>query len=339
MKSVLVTGGRGFIGRHLVRGLLDRGTKVRCLVRDKNDLQVLANLDVEVVEGDICSPSTLVSAVHGVDTVFHVAGITSALQPNEFTRNNVEGTANIAHACALQETPPVHVVMSSIAAAGPTSMGHERSEEELPSPISNYGRSKLAAEQVAVKWSANVPTTVIRPGMIFGEANREMLPLFYGIDRVHLFPHPNFSSLPLSILYVQDLVDLACAAATDGERVVHTEEGVFSYDTGYYFACANEHPTFTEWGQMIGKALDRTPVYPVPLPYPVPWILTGINEIVAKCVGRPNTLNPDKMREASAESWACSPRSAAERFHFDSHRPLLAQLRATVCWYREHQWL
>ena len=96
---VLVTGGTGFTGSHLVEALLARGDRVRCLVRSRKALRWLEGLSVELVEGSIEDPAACRAAVEGVDVVHHVAGLIAADEAG-FMRANAEGTRNVLEACA-----------------------------------------------------------------------------------------------------------------------------------------------------------------------------------------------------------------------------------------------
>src|SRR5688572_12537625 len=123
MAKVLVTGASGFIGGHLAEELLCRGEQVRCLVRRTSQLDSLPSADVEFAFGDVTDADSVAAAVKGVDVVYHVAGLTRTFRKPQFWQVNELGTANVARACARQETPPVHVFVSSIAASGPFPKG------------------------------------------------------------------------------------------------------------------------------------------------------------------------------------------------------------------------
>ena len=114
-----MTGGTGFIGSHLVEALLKEGIEVRCLVRDPNKLSWLAGLDVEAVRGDCAAPAGLSDAVKGVDYVFHAAGITKAVKPQDYYSVNAQGTENLLRA-AIKEAGRIRkfVLVSSQAAVG-----------------------------------------------------------------------------------------------------------------------------------------------------------------------------------------------------------------------------
>ena len=117
---------------------------------------------------DLSDIEGLKKAVAGVDVVYHLAARTTALRARDLMRVNAIGTANLTRACAAQSSPPVMIHVSSVAAAGPSRRGQCRSESDPPAPVSNYGRSKRAGELCNAQWAHAVPTTIIRPGIIFG---------------------------------------------------------------------------------------------------------------------------------------------------------------------------
>ena len=83
-RQVLVTGGTGFVGSHLVERLLRNGYAVTCLVRDLRHLGWLEGMDVQLIQGDCTRPETLVDAVQGVSFVFHCAGLTKAIRARNY---------------------------------------------------------------------------------------------------------------------------------------------------------------------------------------------------------------------------------------------------------------
>src|SRR5512146_2338047 len=99
---VLVTGGTGFVGAHVVRALLRRGEAVRCLVRPASRGRNLASLDVERIPGDLADAPSVRAAMRGCDVVFHCAADyrLGAPRPEELYRSNVLGTRNVLAAAA-----------------------------------------------------------------------------------------------------------------------------------------------------------------------------------------------------------------------------------------------
>ena len=118
MPKVLVTGATGYIGEHLARSRLAHGDFVRCLVRKSSRTDQLESLGVELSQGDVNDADSMRRAVQGCQVVYHLAGKTAAMKRQELYRANSRGTYQFAQACAQQTTPPVLIVVSSLAAAG-----------------------------------------------------------------------------------------------------------------------------------------------------------------------------------------------------------------------------
>ena len=92
---ILVTGGSGFIGGHLVARLVSQGRPVRCLVRRSSSVRNLPRDGIEIVYGDLASGNGLAEAVDGVETVIHLAGTTKARTAGEYHAGNADATANL----------------------------------------------------------------------------------------------------------------------------------------------------------------------------------------------------------------------------------------------------
>ena len=146
--KVLVTGGNGFLGSHLVEALIRRGYRVRCLVRRTSDLRWIQGLRVEYVHGNLADLTSLSRAVQGVDYVYHSAGVIKALKPETYYRVNRDGTRNLLQVCSdSRENFKKFIYVSSLAAVGPSPNGRPLREESCPRPVSDYGRSKLEGEE------------------------------------------------------------------------------------------------------------------------------------------------------------------------------------------------
>ena len=97
--DVLVTGGNGFVGHHLVEALLDRGERVRVLALPEEDASGLERRGVAVHRGDICRPETLAAPMHGADAVIHLAAMMHVWRPlRDYRAVNVDGTEHVCKA-------------------------------------------------------------------------------------------------------------------------------------------------------------------------------------------------------------------------------------------------
>lgn len=339
----LVTGANGFIGRHLVERLLAEGRRVRLYVRRPETVDELRSQGAEVVVGSLEDVESLTRAAAGVETVYHLAAMTAALSCDEMLRANRDGAEHVARACAEQPgSKPLLVQVSSIAAAGPAKRGEVRRETDRPEPVSNYGRSKLAGEQAVAQFAGELPITIVRPGIVFGPCNREMLPMFRSIKYARLHFVPGRQPPALSLIHVDDCVELLLRAADRGTRLPADTSDLLeriSSGRGVYFAAAPEYPDYAEFGRMMRTALQRPHAAVILLSGPLAWFAAGASERIARLRGRPDHFNCDKIREATAPSWACSVELAARDLRFEPPQPLQARLQATVDWYQQKRWL
>jgi dihydroflavonol-4-reductase len=312
----LVTGASGFIGRILVRQLLDRGNEVVCLVRTSSRRDGLEGASFAV--GDIQDPATLTAAMADVDLVYHLASLLKMPWKDAFKSVNIQGTRNVAEAAAACPHPPVLVIVSSLAAAGPTS-GVPHTEESPAAPISIYGRVKLAAEEATAGYSGR--RVIVRPPMVFGAADAAALPMFRSIQRgVHVVP--GRPALRASMIHVEDLADGLIAAA-GGE--------------GLYYIAHRTAPAWDVLGDLIAEAIGVPAPRRLYLPTAITWTVAALAELSGRLRDRPVQLNLDKHREAKSGDWLCS----TARLDGLGWQPenLSIRLKQTYEWYKASGWL
>ena len=326
--KALITGANGFIGEHLTRALLAHGDAVRAMVRREAAGEALRPLGAEVVTGDVTQPDSLPPVLEGVEVVYHVAGLVKALRSEDLFKVNDGGTRNVAKACAQRANPPVLVLVSSLAAAGPAPNGHPRTECDPVEPVSNYGRSKRAGEIAAADWAGEVPLTILRPPVVFGEGDMNTWFLFRPIARRGVYPVPGLKPRKISLVHADDLAEALRLAAVKGRRV-SKDRG----DEGYYFVAGDHDPQYDELGRLIGQAVGRERVIIVRTPDWMGRCAGACSEVVSRLRGRPLIFNLDKMREASAGSWVCSSERIRNELGFRVAKPLSDRLRQTADWY------
>ena len=318
-----MTGGTGFVGAHLVAALRARGAAVSCLVRSPAKARALGWTDVRTVEGDLDDAAALRAGCADADLIFHVAGRISARDADEFMRANRDGTAHVIEA-ATARPPQRFVLVSSLAAGGPTARGHPIDETRPPAPVTPYGHSKLAAE-VLVR-STPWPWTIVRPPLVYGEWDREVLKVFK-LARVGVVPVFGDGSQELSLIYAGDLAGALVAAGlspTAAGRV-------------YYAA----HPAVTTSGELaraIGRAVGRTPRV-VPLGAPLARALLRAIGFVAHLAGRATLLSADKAAEFLAPAWTCRPDALSRDTGWRAAVDLATGLPQTAAWYQKEGWL
>ncbi|HLF82142.1 MAG TPA: NAD-dependent epimerase/dehydratase family protein, partial [Anaerolineales bacterium] len=174
--QALVTGGAGFVGSHVVAGLIAQGTRVRVLDNLSTGQELnLSDSHVEFVAGDIRDPEVLSGAMQGVRWVFHQAAMVSVPasmdDPLGCYEVNLQGTLRVlwaAHQAGVQRV----VVASSAAVYGEASVPVE--EESPKRPLSPYASSKLAMEQAAQLFTRayGLPTVCLRYFNAYGPRQR-----------------------------------------------------------------------------------------------------------------------------------------------------------------------
>jgi nucleoside-diphosphate-sugar epimerase len=321
--NVCVTGGTGFVGTHLVKALQARGDRVTCLVRRPALAEQLGWKDVRLVRGGLEDADALRDACSGADVVYHVAGKIAARDAAEFMATNRDGTANVLES-AIECSVGRFLFVSSLAVAGPTTPGHPIDESRPPAPVTDYGRSKLAAE-VLVR-AMPIAWTVVRPPVVYGEWDKGTLKIFQLAKR-GIVPVFGDGSQELSVIHAEDLARSLIAAATAPASVGRV-----------YFAA---HPTITTSRGLVlaaGQALGTRPrVMPVPsvVARGVLWTVGAL----AHLAGRATLLSADKGNEFLAPAWTCRSDALTRDTGWHAEVGLDVGMRRAADWYREAGWL
>ncbi|MDH4131911.1 MAG: NAD(P)-dependent oxidoreductase [Gemmatimonadota bacterium] len=323
----LVTGATGFVGSHLAETLVRQGADVTALVRSPGKARLLSELGVRQVQGSLGNREALLAAASDQDVIFHVAGLVAARDENEFLRANRDGTTNLIEAALATGAPPRFVLVSSMAAGGPSPRGTPRAGHEPPAPVTAYGRSKLAGEEELRR--SPLPWTILRPPLVYGPRDTEILKVFR-LARTGFVPVFGDGSQELSAIYGPDLATALVAAARSPATIAKT-----------YYAC---HPeVFSSGGFVtaVGRAVrgPRGITRLVPLP---PWLargVLGITGTAARLAGQATILTADKANEFFQPAWTGDPAALARDTGWSPEHGIESGLAATAEWYRKQGWL
>jgi len=291
-RTVLVTGGGGFIGSHVVEQLVEGGAAVRAFVRynsrnDRGRLEELSKAvlaEVEVYPGDLANPEAVVGAIAGCDTIVHLGALIpipySYRHPREFVSANVEGTLNVLEAARRADVGRVvHVSSSEVYG---TAQQIPISESHPLHPQSPYAASKVAADQLALSYfrSFSLPVVVVRPFNTFGprQSARAVIPTI--ITQALTREHIELGTLDTTrdFLFVGDtargVIRCAGAEGIEGEElnlgtgeersiaeVVAEVGAILGRELVVVEAQDRLRPATSEVGRLVadcGKARDRT---------------------------------------------------------------------------------
>jgi nucleoside-diphosphate-sugar epimerase len=321
--KALVTGATGFVGSHLVDALLARGDHLTALVRTPTKARGLAERGVELIEGDLEAAGALARACQGQEVVYHLAGRIAARSEAEFLAVNRDGAARLAVA-AERAGSRRFILLSSLAAAGPTTPGRPLRGDEPPHPTTQYGRSKLAGEEAVAR--SGLAWTILRPPAVYGPNDREMWRIFRAAS-LGVAPVFGAGSQALSLIYGPDLAE-AIVAAAGSDRTIHRI---------YHPA----HPEVLSSRSMIEAiaAAGGKRVRVVGVPYPVGRAILWCTDQVARLRGRATVLSLDKANEFFQPAWIADPTPLTDATGWRAAHHLGAGARKTFEWYRAHHWL
>lgn len=321
MAKVLVTGANGFIGSHIVEGLLHKRYQVRVLVRKYSNLQWIKDLPIEFSYGAISNYDELSEAVANVDFIIHSAGAIKGKAAKDYITANIVGTQNLLKAC-LNYNPTLKrfIFISTIAATGPSQTNLPISENKICTPVSIYGETKLQAESQVLALKDKISSVILRLCAIYGPRDKEILAYFKFLK---MGISPIFGGM-ISMCYVKDVVSatiLCLEKEIPSGTIYHIADG----------ACYRITDIAQVAEQILGK---KTLKIKIPIN-----ILKLYAHIVNIFSAGSSVLSPDKIREFSQPCWVCEIDKIKQELGFTPQYSLEQGLKETIQWYREHRWL
>jgi dihydroflavonol-4-reductase len=316
---VAVTGATGFIGRHLTGRLVARGCDVQAVVRHSSTGRVVPGATTVRVA---FAAAELEHAFEGASSVVHLAGLVRAATAAQYGAANVDATQSVAVAARRVGARLIHI--SSLAAAGPAPLDAPRSEDDPPAPLTAYGRSKLAGEQV-VREIPGLRWTILRPGIVYGPEDRAMLPLFR-LAASRIMPIVGNPHAAYTLIHVADLAQ-AIEAAMDSAA-----------EAGVVFA---GHQTPATTGDVFTaiEAAVGTRAWRIRVPAPAARIGAAAADAFGRMTGRPLPFNRSRLLEMSAAGFVCTVDRLRDRLGFVAATNLREGFAQTASWYRRHGWL
>ena len=319
MMPTLVTGASGFLGWHVARLLVERGHRVRALVRPSSKIR---ELEVEPVDGDLRDPASIERAVAGCGLVFHVAADYRlwAADETELYRSNVDGTRNVLQ--AARHAGVERVVYTSTVGCIGVPQGGEGNEDcpvSLDQMKGAYKRSKFLAERAALEFSAlGLPVIIVNPTAPVGDHDSKPTPTGKIVLDFLKGDMPAFIDTGLNIVDARDVALgqlLACERGRAGERYILGSENL-------------------TLAQVLGvlAAISGRPAPTVQLPYAVAYAAGVVTTAWARVTGKPPRAPLDAVRMARKKMFVSHAKAARELGFAPG--PAEGALRRAVEWFR-----
>jgi dihydroflavonol-4-reductase len=324
MKPVLVTGASGFVGWHVAKQLLERGERVRALVRDPaRSAKALAGLaGIEIVPGDLRDEDSLAEAVAGCSSVFHVAADYRlwAPRPEEMYRSNVDGTRSLLSA-ARKAGVERCVYTSTVGCIGMPKgeLGSEETPASLEEMQGPYKRSKYQAEQVALQFAAEgFPVVIVNPTAPVGDHDFRPTPTGKIVVDFLRGAMPAYLDTGLNVVYVGDVAAghlLAWERGRVAERYILGGENL------------TLQQIFAKLEEVTGK-----PAPTMRIPYAVAYAAGVASTGWASLTGKEPRAPLDGVRMARKKMWVRSDKADRELGY--SARPAVEALRRAAEWFQ-----
>jgi dihydroflavonol-4-reductase len=324
--TTLVTGATGFVGSHVARQLVAAGRAVRVLVRPGSNLQSLADLSVERVDGDLRDASSVARAMEGIRQVFHVAADYRlwARNPSEIYESNVEGTRRIFEAAAREGVERI-VYTSTVATIAVPDHGNALPNEEthatLGQMIGHYKRSKFLAELEATKAAAaGVPVIIVNPTTPVGPGDWKPTPTGRIIVDFLNGKMPAYVDTGLNVADVEDVAAGHLLAAERGR-------------IGERYILGGRNMTLKQILNAL-SAITGRPAPRVRLPHAVALAAGYADEWFSRLIGREPRIPVEGVKMSRHRMFVASDKAEREL----GYKPgaVEAALERAVRWYETH---
>ena len=319
---ILVTGATGFVGAAVARNLVEKGAKLRLLVRPGSNRRNLRGLEAELVEGDLDAPDSLVPAVSGCRYLFHVAADYRLWVPDAaaMRRTNIDGSVALLRAAAAAGVER-SVYTSSVAALGLNEDGRPADEATPVVPahlIGAYKRSKYDAEQAVRALARDQDIVIVNPSTPVGPGDVKPTPTGQMVLDAANGKMPAFVDTGLNIVHVDDVAEghiLALEQGRTGEAYILGGENLM---LGAFF------------GAVARQAGRRAPTVKLPIAplMPLAWVM----ERVAGVTGKTPRMTTEMLKMAHKKMFFDSGKAMRELGY--APRPAEAAIADALAFFR-----
>jgi len=257
MNNILVTGATGFIGKHLVRKLLERtNLSIRILARRTSSIPEYFDKNCEIVIGDLSDGKNIRKATADMDCVIHLAAVVSSQNKHDQVKKvNINGTKILLDACRDQSSIQKFIYMSSIAVYGNANSGKLDENTELPETNSwPYAESKKRCEGIVGEFGdeKQIDTVILRAGDVLGKDSVWVKSLKEE-SYLELFFAPRNNSGIINYIWVDDLVSaiIKCVESKLEYKVYNIVSGHKAFNDYFRDVCAKFSISYLEVHELL----------------------------------------------------------------------------------------
>ena len=326
--NAVVTGANGFIGSHLVDVLSEHGCRVHALVRKTSNLRFLQKSSKVLLHTiDLTRPDSLAPSLEQADFVFHCAGLTKAKTREEYFKINADACLPFYESCASMGKKIKAVVhLSSLASVGPKGDQGVINETSPCRPLTFYGKSKLAGEEAALKFSSSLPMIVLRPPVVYGPRESNFFTYLRAVQKGWNIKIGTVHR-ELSLIHAWDLVRAMVKAALH----LPPKENVFFVTDGNTYS----------WDDVVDTLIKILGVQArtIVIPEKVLGTIASLSEFLAWFGISPALFDRQRVIDVRQSSWTASSQKFFDTFGFRPLFGLERGLRDTLDWYKKNNWL
>lgn len=316
---IAITGGTGFLGHHVTKKLLERGFRLRLLVRSKpkidlgNTQSSLASL--ELVYGDLTDSKALDELVVDADIILNMAGLIKASRREDFDAVNVRGTETLVRATREGAKQAKFIFVSSMAAREPS--------------LSAYAASKAKAEDIVSHHLKDA--LIVRPSAIYGPGDKETL-FFFKAGQFYFQPVLNTQAARLCLVHVADVTEAISASI---EHMTNDKPLFGTYEI------TDERLDGYSWRELVHEICEATgsTARPFTIPSLLLKALGRMGSVHAALTGSVQMLSADKVNELLHLDWSSSKQAHLPRNIWRPRQKLREGFEETARWYRDQNWL
>ncbi|MBA7624323.1 ADP-L-glycero-D-manno-heptose-6-epimerase [subsurface metagenome] len=324
MTNILITGGTGFIGIHLVKRLSNLGHNLKLLVRETSDVSPFQDLkNIEYINGDVRDIESINKAVDNVDLIYHLAAYTKMWSKDKsiFEEVNIKGAENVAKVVLDKNKRLIYI--SSFIALGatptePVDENHE-SEEGL---LLDYGKTKFQAKKLIKEYiGKGLNATMFYPGIAYGPGDFNVFgQMIHDIVAKKLLGVPGKADKIGNFVYVDDVVNGLVSVIDRGDL------------SGEEFILGGNNTVLNDWINLIAEIAGVKK--PRHFPMRMGLMYAGMHEVKTKLTKKMPYINRPTVKIMNY-NWSFSSKKAIDKLDYKI-TPLREGMTKTIEWYKDY---